>query len=272
MTVVFALFSGKGGVGKTSTAAGLIAVAAKRGMRVAGGDLDPRYTLTKELGVLAPEFSLNDLLYIDPEAEEPPGDPAELVHQVLVPSGPRWPDNVLVLPAERPLGRREADSQMFEPRLKRAVDGLAGLDVDLLVLDLPPRPGGKLVATGLLAANTVFVPATLTADGHDGAREALQTVSFQTAPGGPNPDLTIAGVYRSIVPRDSEYRAVHKHWEEQIRADFADHLLETQLHNHAVREECRTVCAPITAAPGPQARKLEAAYGDLLDRGLEAAA
>ncbi|MFJ3221315.1 ParA family protein [Kitasatospora sp. NPDC086801] len=271
MTIVFAFFSGKGGVGKTSTSAGVIAVAAKRGLVVAGGDLDPRFTLTKELGVKDPAFSLNDLLYVDPEAEEPPGDPAELVDQVLVPAGPHWPENALVLPAERALGRRETDAVMFEPRLARAVAGLERLGVDLLVLDLPPRPGGKLAATGLLAAHQVFIPATLTADGHDGAVDALQTIKFQNAPGGPNPGLRVAGVYRSIVPRESEYREVHKHWEERITTDFADHLLATQLHSHAVREECRTACAPITAATGRYARKLESAYGELLDRGLEAA-
>lgn len=271
MTFVLVIYSEKGGVGKTSTAAGIIAVAAKRGMVVAGGDLDPRSTLSKELGVVAPEFTLNDLLYVDPDGKEAPGDAAVLVHQVLNPAGAEWPANVLVLPSERPLGRRESDTVMFELRLRRAVHGLAQAGVDLVVLDLPPRAGGKLVTAGLLAGNSVLVPATLTTDGHDGAVEALKSVEFQSGDGGPNPGLHIAGIFRSIVPRPRDRREVHDHWDTQITEAFGDQVLKTQVHSYAVREVCRTACSPITAGAGREARLLEEAYGALLDEGMVAA-
>lgn len=271
-TFVIAVYSGKGGVGKTSTTAGIIAVAAKRGMKVAGGDLDPRCTLTKELGVTQPEFSLNDLLYLDPEGKDVPGDPAVLVHQVLTPAGPQWPSNALILPSERPLGLRETAGTSFELRLQRALLGLDEAGIDLLVLDLPPRSGGKLVTVGLSAARNVLVPTTLTADGHDGAVEALKSVRFQGAAGGPNPDLQVAGVFRSIVPRPRDRRDVHQHWDQQIAEEFSGQLLDTEVHSYAVREVCRTACAPITKGAGREARALEESYGELLDHALKEAA
>ncbi len=263
MEAAVADFSEKGGVGKTSTASGLIAVAAKRGMKVVGVDLDPRHTLTKELGATGAEFSLNDLLFVDAEADEPPGDPAVLVHQALTAAGDQWPANVRVLASERPLGRRETDPTTFELRLRRALDGLD--DVDLVVMDVPPRAGGKLASTALIAADRVLIPATLTADGYDGALEAVKTIRHIGAPGGLNPGLRISGIVRSIVPRDRDRREIHDHWDGALARDFEGHLLPVQIHSYAVREVCRTACAPITMAPGREARKLEDVYGKLLD-------
>ena len=260
-------YSEKGGVGKTSISAGVAAVAADRGMRVLAVDLDPRATLTKELGVESPARTLNDLLYVDQDGP-PPGDPAELVHDALVPAGSRWPEAVRVLPSERPLGRREIDGTPgLELRLRRALDGLRG-DVDLVVMDCPPRAGGRLVGSALIAATHVLIPATLTEDGYDGASEALRSIGHYAAAGGPNPQLAVAGIVRSIVPREGEMRDVHRHHAKAIEEDFGELLLATEVRSYAVREECRTACVPITAAPGREARLLTTAYGEVLDHVL----
>ena len=245
----------------------MAAVAAERGMRVLAVDLDPRFTLTKELGVVDPPFTVNDLLYVDPDGP-PPGDPAELVHDAVVAAGPNWPSAVRVLPSERPFARRETDSTSgMELRLKRALDGLRG-EVDLVVMDCPPRAGGKLVGAAMIAATHVLIPATLTEDGYDGAVEALRSISHFTAPGGANPNLLVAGVVRSIVPRDGEMRDVHRHHQKVMLDEFGDLVLDTVIRSYAVREECRTACVPITAAPGREAKLLAAAYGQVLDRVL----
>ncbi|MFE7530058.1 AAA family ATPase [Kitasatospora sp. NPDC057542] len=65
MSRVIAVYSEKGGVGKSALAAGLAAAARKRNLDVVAGDLDPRDTFTAELGIPedeAPAFSMNDLL------------------------------------------------------------------------------------------------------------------------------------------------------------------------------------------------------------------
>jgi chromosome partitioning protein len=264
-----ASYSEKGGVGKTSVTAGIAAVAAEEDLAVLAVDLDPRATLTKELGVDEPERSLNDLLYVDPDGP-PPGDPAELVSDAIVPAGPRWPSNVRVLPSERPLGRREIDGTPgMELRLRRALEGLRG-EVDLVLMDCPPRAGGRLVGSALIAASHVLIPATLTEDGYDGASEALRSIGHYAAPGGPNPGLVVAGIVRSIVPRDGDMRDVHRHHAKALKEDFGELLLETVIRTYAVREECRTACVPITAAPGREAKLLTEAYREVLHHVLAA--
>lgn len=70
MSRVLAVYSEKGGVGKSALSAGLVAAARKRQRPVFAGDLDPRATFTAELGVAeAPAFTMNDLLALDPQGD-----------------------------------------------------------------------------------------------------------------------------------------------------------------------------------------------------------
>lgn len=258
-----ALHSEKGGVGKTAKSSGIAAVAADRGLKVAAVDLDPRATLTDELGIDEPELTVNDLLHVPGGTR--PTDPADVVHDVLIPAGGHWPATVRVLPSARVLGNREADpTPGMEMRLKRALWGLRD-DVDLILLDVPPRAGGKIPGAALIAANLVLIPATLTNDGFDGAQEALRSIEHYAVPGGLNPELQVAGIARSIVPRETEIRAVHEMWDAQIKEEFGSLVLEPQVRNYAVRETCRSACAPITSAPGREAKLLVEAYGQILD-------
>jgi chromosome partitioning protein len=259
---IVAEVSEKGGVGKTSLTAGLIAVAAEMGLRVGGVDLDPRSTLTDELGITDPELSVNDVYYVDPD--EPPRDPAQIARKAFVRAGKDWPSNVWVLPCIRKFGNRETDQTTgMEFRLKRALWGLRDL-VDVLFLDVPPRAGGKIVGSALIATKKVLIPATLTDDGHDGATEAMTSIKHYTTPGGLNESLEVSGIVRSIVPREREYRQIHQDWSDRLVEDFGDLVLPTIVRNYAVREVCRTGSMPITAAPGREARLLQAAYREVL--------
>ncbi|MFE6691924.1 ParA family protein [Streptomyces sp. NPDC057743] len=259
---IVAEVSEKGGVGKTSLTAGLIAVAAELGLRVGGVDLDPRSTLTDELGIVDPELSVNDVYYVD--KEKPPQDPAQLARKAFVRAGKDWPSNVWVLPCVRKFGNRETDATTgMEFRLKRALWGLRDL-VDVLFLDVPPRAGGKIVGSALIATKKVLIPATLTDDGHDGATEAMTSIEHYTAPGGLNEGLEISGIVRNIVPRETEYRQIHQDWDDRLREDFGDLVLPTIVRNYAIREVCRTGSMPITAAPGREAKRLQAAYREVL--------
>ncbi|MFF3720541.1 ParA family protein [Streptomyces prasinus] len=259
---IVAEVSEKGGVGKTSLTAGLIAVAAELGLRVGGVDLDPRSTLTDELGIIDPELSVNDVYYVDPD--KPPRDPAQIARDAFVPAGKDWPSNVWVLPCIRKFGNRETDATTgMEFRLKRALWGLRDL-VDVLFLDVPPRAGGKIVGSALIATKKVLIPATLSDDGHDGAVEAMTSIRHYTAPGGLNEGLEISGIVRSIVPRGDSYRQIHQDWSDRLVEDFGDLVLPTLIKNYAIREVCRTGSMPITAAPGREAKILQGVYREIL--------
>jgi chromosome partitioning protein len=263
---IIAEVSEKGGVGKTSVTAGLIAVAAELGLKVGGVDLDPRATLTDELGVVDPKKSVNDIYFVDPD--ERPRDPAEIAREALVRAGKHWPSNVWVLPAVRKFGNRETDQTTgMEFRLKRALWGLRDL-VDVVFIDVPPRPGGKVVGSALIAAHKVLIPATLKKDGYLGAREALTSIEHYTAPGGLNEALEIVGILRNIVPTKREFREVHRHWDSRLKERFGDLILPTSVHNYAVREVCRTGSIPITAAPGREAKLLVSSYREVLHHTL----
>ncbi|MGX1956064.1 ParA family protein [Streptomyces anulatus] len=259
---VSAEFSEKGGVGKTSVTAGLVAVAAELGLKVGAGDLDPRSTLTDELGIREPTMSVNDLYYVDPEKR--PRDPAEIAQDVLVRAGKEWPSNVFVLPCVRAFGNRETDpSTGMEFRLKRALWGLRDM-VDIMFLDVPPRPGGKIGGSALIAARKVIIPSPLLNDGWLGATEALKSIEHYNIPGGLNEELEVSGIVRNLVPRKSEYREIHRYWDDRLQGDFGSLLLPTIIKNYAVRETCRTACAPVTSAPGREAKLLTAAYREVL--------
>ncbi|MGX1841183.1 ParA family protein [Streptomyces diastaticus] len=258
--------SEKGGVGKTSVTSGMAAVAAEWGLRVGVADLDPRCTLTDEMGITDPERSVNDIFYTD--SQQRPRDPAEIAREVLVRAGPAWPSNVFVLPCIREFGNRETDPATgMEFRLKRALWGLRE-DLDLVLMDVPPRPGGKIAGAALIATRKVVIPATLTNDGWSGAVEAIKTIEHFNTPGGLNEDLELSCIVRSIVPRDGEMRQIHYDWQNRLLEDFGDLVLPTVLKNYAVREVARTACAPITAAPGREAKLLVSAYGEILTHAL----
>ncbi len=252
---IVAIDSEKGGVGKTALTAGLAAVAGAAGLRTLAIDLDPRATLTEELDALSTgSYTVNDLLYVDPDSEPVPL--RGLAADAIRPSGPAWPDSVMVLAAERSLGWRETDTSTpnLEHRLRVSLDGVAER-FDLVVLDLPPRAGGRLVGSGLLAATHVLLPATLDEDGYIGARDALRTIGI-TAETDPSPAV-VAGLVRNVVDRETQLARMY---DDKLRAEYPDLLLDVAVPKRVIRQEARTACVPITTATSPQTRSLIAAY------------
>lgn len=278
--LVTAEYSEKGGVGKTSITNGLAAVAADEGMNVVVVDADPRGSATQELGIpeedAAEIFTLNDLLFV-PEDRDPV-DPAEAIFDVLQPAGERWPSNVRVIAAERPLAHRENDIHPIEGRLARGLQALDG-EVDLVVIDMPPRAGGRLVAAALTAAHRVIIPATLTTDGLAGAKHARRSIRLirQSA----NPALEYMGIIRSIIPRQRERVAVNDLIEKHLFKDFPGEVLTDypgkapnlgreekegfQIPYYAVREDACYTSVPITKAGGREAKILVEQYRKVLD-------
>ncbi|MFE3206405.1 ParA family protein [Embleya sp. NPDC059237] len=263
-----AIYSEKGGVNKTSLTAALTAVAAKRGLRVVAVDLDPRATLSEELGADGAELTLNDLLFVDPRSETLPADPAAVVGDVLVQAGAPWPANVRVIASERALAHREMDNTSgMEHRLARALTGIH--DADLVLMDVPPRAGGRVPAAALIAADLVLIPAPLTTDGLIGAREGLRTIRIVSMPGGSNERLRLAGLVRSMTPRGRDRSKIHDKFDAQLMDEFGELVLPTQIPYYVVREHARLACEPVTAATGREARILVAAYDSVLDHLLK---
>ena len=267
--LLVAVYSEKGGVGKTSITNGLAATAAADGMEVLVVDTDPRHTATDELGVedLSRILTINDLLIIPSEGPIP--NPAEVIWQVIQPSGALWPDNVNVIPAERNLSHREMDPQPWERRLGRGIAALDGR-VDLVLFDVPPRAGGKIPLAVLAIADAVLYPATLTTDGFEGVVEAKRTVAY-IQDDDVNPGLKEVGILLSDVPGKGARRRIHEDLETDIRNAWPGQVLDVQIPHRAVRETARKARAPITIEghltplEAAHANDLRSAYSGVLD-------
>lgn len=259
-TPVVAIDSEKGGVGKSALAGALIAVMSAQGYRVLAADLDPRATLTAELDAEnGGEFSINDLLYSDPTAD--PDELPELVGlaaQAVRPAGEAW-ERVDVLAAERALAHRETDPATgLEQRLATSLRGVTE-EYDLVVLDLPPRAGGKLVGAGMLAASHVLYPATLDEDGLVGVRDARRTRKVLAQSGS---RVVEVGVVRNVVAQRTKLAALY---DSTLADEFGELLLDTAIPRRVIRQEARGGCVPITAANTSDAAELVTAYTRLLN-------
>ncbi len=258
-------YSEKGGSGKSALVAGLLAAARKRKLRAFGVDLDPRATLTEELGIVDPEHDLNDLLYADPN--QPPVDATGIARQVLIPAGEGW-DGVDIIPSGRALANRESDNSVIglEFRLRLALQGVED-DYDFGAFDVPARSGGKLVVTALTAATHVVLPAILDRDGQIGIQQAMNSIQHVRAT--LNPDLQVVAIVPSIVPsiRTNINKAIAEDLAKEFKELYRDDLV---IPRHVVRQEVRFARVPITDVTGSkEAAAISAVYGKILDLTLK---
>lgn len=283
--IVLIVFSEKGGVGKTALVNALAAVLGAEGLRVLVIDLDPRATATHELGIDDPEYSVNDLLYIDNESREPIS-PRGLAAQAILSSGEAWPDSVDLIAAERALGNRESDNTPgMELRLLLSLEGVAE-GYDVVLIDVPPRPGGKLAAAAIQAATHAILPATLDEDGFIGARDAVVTIRRSRLNAG-LPPLPIIGVLRNIVDRrrtglaelyDAKFA---QEWPaagtdrcgdcQDAVCQHVPRLLEDlAIPKYVIRQEARSARIPFTAGGTTEAEVLRRSCVGVLNRISEA--
>ncbi|MEV0732335.1 ParA family protein [Polymorphospora sp. NPDC050346] len=290
-TIVLIVFSEKGGVGKTALVVALATVMAENGKTVLVIDLDPRATATNELGIDTPEWSVNDLLYIDPD-DPAPVSPRGLAAQAILPSGEDWPDNIHVLAAERALGHRESDQTPgMENRLALALEGVAE-KYHLVLIDVPPRPGGKLVAAAVQAATHALLPGTLEEDGYIGVRDAVVSIRRSRLTNG-RPLVPIVGVLRNIVDRrktgitDLYDEKFGQEWPANSTARCDDcqktptdpvtcphvpRLIDgAAVPKYVVRQESRAARVPFTGAGTPEAARLQQACVKILNHISEVA-
>jgi chromosome partitioning protein len=150
--VVVAVVNGKGGVGKTTTALNVAAIAARSGSAVLIVDLDPRYSLTRWIADPA-DGSLVELLQgrVDVAAATvdtrldgvrligSPGDPLEEAEQQLASASYR--------------------EEILQDALRDEIE-----DYELVILDCPANLG-LLTINALHAADSVLVPVSMQDEG-----------------------------------------------------------------------------------------------------------
>ena len=280
--VVLLIISEKGGVGKSALAVALVTVAALFGLEVRLVDLDPRASASNELNIyidkpekgdipddaVRPEFSVNDLLYVSPEQiKSDDYDPASqrgAAADVFVHAGPAWPRNIQVLAAERALGNRETDtSDGLEYRLKASLEGDALTGVDLVVIDSPPRPGGPLVSSGIIAATHALVPTTLDRDGFGGVGPALRTTRI-TRSSRYLAELPVIGILRNIV--DPHRTSIEDETDDDLHVHYNNLLLhDVAVPRYSIRRESRAAQVPFTMSRQDSALYLKRAYLGVLN-------
>lgn len=208
-----AIANRKGGVGKTSTTAAIMAGLTIRGYRVLGIDLDGQRNLSTSLGIEAEGKTVLGVMAGEVEA-------AEAIRKTK--SGDLLPSSKSLAGADIIFTKTGK-----EYILKEALEGIAA-DYDYCVIDCPPALG-ILTINGLTAADVVIVPAqadVFSLDGIGDLQETIKTVKKYC-----NPALKIGGILltryngRSVLSRDV--------------ADLAGEMAErlnTRLYRTTIRE------------------------------------
>ena len=250
---IIAVYSEKGGVGKTTTAVGIAAAAADSGLKVGVVDLDPQATATTWLDAEPKEAGLHVGAILADE------DPVGWATDIAVPAGWKNPADLLIVPSAKQLANRERaviGDDAVEGRLRAALEGW---DRDVVILDVPNRQGGALVSNALTAADAVVVPLTLDEDGLDALdRTRENVIRFRRSPW--NPDVRIAGIAATLVPKGIASKEVKRVW--AALADETEPVLGS-IPDLVIVKEARAARDWWGNYATKKAQRVSSAYGDI---------
>ncbi|MGO0576696.1 Mrp/NBP35 family ATP-binding protein [Ornithinimicrobium panacihumi] len=162
LTTVYAVASGKGGVGKSTVTVNLAAALAEEGLRVGVVDADIYgFSVPRMLGVTQPPTQVDDMI-LPPVAE---------------PSGVKVISIGMFVPGNQPVVWRG-------PMLHRAVQQfLADVywgDLDVLLLDLPPGTGDIAITVAQLLPGSELIVVTTPQQAAAEVAERAGAISMQT--------------------------------------------------------------------------------------------
>lgn len=231
-----AIANQKGGVGKTATTVNLAARLTTMGHRVLVVDADPQANATTILDVEPDpdDRTLNDVLAAVATGHAGPGAAAA----AITPAGPAW-DGVDLIPSERALAAREADTTAGREHLLRiALDGATD-DYDVVLIDCPPSLGA-LTLGALTAADQVLIVTEARTSSVDGVDQLVATIN--TVKQYYNPRLRTAGV---VINRWRNDRRDLAAWKDLLRDTHGPILLDHDLPEREIVSTAATNRVPV---------------------------
>ena len=235
-TTIIAVANQKGGVGKTATTVNLADALARNGHRVLVIDADPQANATSILDVELDDESrtLHDVLTAVAAGQAGAGALAAAIH----PAGPAW-TGIDVIPAQRELASREADTSPGREFHLRTAMGGAIEEYNVVLIDCPPSLGA-LTLSALTAATSVLIVTEPRASSVDGVAEL--TVTIDTVKRYYNPGLSVAGILINRWRSDRLDRAV---WRDELRAVYGVTVIDHPLPEREVVAVAATNRVPV---------------------------
>ncbi|MFQ6097806.1 MAG: ParA family protein [Armatimonadota bacterium] len=236
MARVIAIVNQKGGVGKTTTAINLAAVAAELGFSTLLVDIDPQGNATSGLGI--DRSSLDRCIYdvLVPSQASGKGVPAR---DVLVSSPIPGLD---VLPATINLAGADMSLATEIARERRLRDALSDLrkDYDIIFIDTGPSLG-ILTVNSLTAAESVIIPIQCEYYALEGLSQLLRVVELVR--NGLNRSLRIRGVVLTMY--DGRTR-LSRQVASEVRRHFGDRVYKTTIPRNVRLAEAPSHGLPVT--------------------------
>ena len=230
MGAITVITSGKGGVGKTTTAINLSATLAEAGQKVLAVDFDPQGNETSGLGLEKEnlEQTVYELLIGDCKLSDC------LVKEVQ-PNLDVIPSNVNLAGAEIELLEMDDKEKILRGFLRRIKK-----NYDFIIIDCPPSLS-LLTINALVAADTVLVPIQCEYYALEGLNQVMKTI--QLVKKGLNPKLEMEGVVFTMY--DSRTNLSNE-VVQSVRESLNENIYNTMIHRNVRLAEAPSYGMPIT--------------------------